>query len=203
MNGRFRLLVGFVMVLSTLSRYTYAQPTVARATEDRNHVTVMELNGNYDKLPAANRAQEEAIRKAIAQEFLRLHDDDYDFVVAFSGFPHNMGSDEEGTRRSAAVITKSRTTSRASGSADLRSECELRAARTGSRATSTWARSRASADRPDGSAIRARALDTSPTRWGTAGGARPLQGHRRLDERRAPRPRAGALELPAAAAPTR
>lgn len=89
-----------MIALTALTQYTTAQapPIDARTIEDRDHVTVMELSGGYDRQPESSRAYEIAVRQAIAKELLRQHQDDFDFVVAFTGFPFNLGSDAEGTR---------------------------------------------------------------------------------------------------------
>ncbi len=100
MKSGVRLIGGLAIALAALTQYTSAQapPINARTIEDRDHVTVMELSGGYDRQPEASRAYEENIRKAVARELLRQHQDDYDFIVSFTGFPFNLGSDEEGTR---------------------------------------------------------------------------------------------------------
>jgi len=74
-----------------------AQPAQVRTVEDRSHVTVMEFGGVYDRQPAANRAQELAMRQAVAREFLRTHTDDYDFLVIFSRFKVDLGTDDAGS----------------------------------------------------------------------------------------------------------
>ena len=97
MNAAFRPIGGLVIALAALTQYTSAQtPAItARTIEDRDHVTVMELAGAYDRQPDATRAQEIAIRQAIARELLRQHADDYDFIVSFAGFPFDLGGDAE------------------------------------------------------------------------------------------------------------
>src|SRR5688572_9074230 len=74
-----------------------AQGLQVRTVEDRSHVTVMEFGGVYDRQPEANRAAEIAARQAVAREFLRTHADDYDFLVIFSRFNFDLGTDKAGS----------------------------------------------------------------------------------------------------------
>src|SRR5262245_13303792 len=55
----------------------------------------MELDGVYDRQPEERRSDEVAVRQAVAREFLRTHDDDYDFLVIVTRFPFSFGSDDE------------------------------------------------------------------------------------------------------------
>src|SRR5262249_13837453 len=53
--------------------------------EDRDHISIIEFSGNYDKdLP--NGDPNSGPRAVIAREFFRTHPDNYDFLVVFSSF---------------------------------------------------------------------------------------------------------------------
>jgi subtilase family serine protease/Tol biopolymer transport system component/flagellar hook assembly protein FlgD/fibronectin type 3 domain-containing protein len=58
--------------------------------EDRDHISVIEFAGNYDKT-LGNGASNVEPRAVIAREFFRTHPDHYDFLVAFSTFEFNTG----------------------------------------------------------------------------------------------------------------
>ena len=75
-----------------------AQSQHVRTLEDRDHVTVMEFGGVYDRQPEANQAYEQQVRQVIAREFLRTHTDDYDFIVVFTRFGYSLGTDSEGAQ---------------------------------------------------------------------------------------------------------
>jgi subtilase family serine protease/fibronectin type 3 domain-containing protein len=62
----------------------------AQHTEDRNHVSIIEFSGNYDKDLDSGDANVEP-RAVIAQEFYRSHPDNYDFLVVFSTFEFETG----------------------------------------------------------------------------------------------------------------
>ncbi|MBI3562427.1 MAG: PD40 domain-containing protein [Gammaproteobacteria bacterium] len=62
----------------------------ALARPDRDHISVIEFGGNYDKSLATNVANVEP-RAVIAREFFRTHPDNYDFLVVFSSFEFNTG----------------------------------------------------------------------------------------------------------------
>ena len=66
-----------------------AQEFTARTIGDFGNITVMQVTGNYDaKNPDGSI---NAIpRQEIAKEFLRLHKDEYDFLVLFSNFSFQM-----------------------------------------------------------------------------------------------------------------
>lgn len=66
---------------------------------DRDRVTVMQLAGIYDHQPPSNLAYEVEIRKAIAREYFRTHEDDVDFLVTISRFAYDLGSDVAGGSR--------------------------------------------------------------------------------------------------------
>jgi hypothetical protein len=61
----------------------------AKTLGDYGNVTVMEITGNYD---AKNPDGSLNIlpRQEIAKEFLRLHPDEYDFLIIFSNFAYSM-----------------------------------------------------------------------------------------------------------------
>ena len=95
MNRALRSLV-LVTIAMVMQAAVKAQPAVAvRTLGDREHVTVMELDGVYDRLPGSPE-DEQAIRKAVAREYLRTHTDDYDFLVTFTQFPFSLGVDTLG-----------------------------------------------------------------------------------------------------------
>ena len=75
-----------------------AQSAFVRTVEDVEHVTVMEFSGIYDRQPPENIAGEFEIRRQVAREFLRTHADDYDFLVVFTRFPYDLGSDVDGAQ---------------------------------------------------------------------------------------------------------
>lgn len=62
----------------------------ARLVEDRNHVSVIELTGNYNRNLDGGALNVEP-RAVVSQEFFRTHPDNYDFIVAFSGFEFDTG----------------------------------------------------------------------------------------------------------------
>jgi subtilase family serine protease/flagellar hook assembly protein FlgD/fibronectin type 3 domain-containing protein len=100
MKRRFRTLAGLVVAVTAVvwAASIDAQNLFVRTIEDRDHVTIMEVGGIYDRQPEPNRAYEIAIREAIAKEFLRTHADDSDFLVTFTGFPYALGDDTEGAQ---------------------------------------------------------------------------------------------------------
>lgn len=57
---------------------------------DRDHVSIIEIAGNYNKNLAGGQPNVEP-RAVIAREFFRTHPDQYDFIVAFSTFDFNTG----------------------------------------------------------------------------------------------------------------
>lgn len=58
--------------------------------EDRNHISIIEISGNYNKELAPGQPNVEP-RAVIAREFFRTHPDRYDFIVAFSSFEFDTG----------------------------------------------------------------------------------------------------------------
>lgn len=58
--------------------------------EDRDHISIIELSGNYDKLLSSGDYNVEP-RAVVAREFLRAHPDNYDFIVVFSTFEFDTG----------------------------------------------------------------------------------------------------------------
>ncbi len=94
----FRLLLALLALLAPGSGVAVAQSQHVRTLEDRDHVTVMEFGGVYDRQPEANQAYEQQVRQAVAREFLRTHTDDYDFIVVFTRFGYSLGSDSEGAQ---------------------------------------------------------------------------------------------------------
>lgn len=58
--------------------------------EDRNHISIIEISGNYNKELAPGQQNVEP-RAVIAREFFRTHPDRYDFIVAFSSFEFDTG----------------------------------------------------------------------------------------------------------------
>jgi subtilase family serine protease/flagellar hook assembly protein FlgD/Tol biopolymer transport system component len=93
---RFRALLVVPVVMGLLSAAPRAQSQHVRMIEDRDHVTVMEFGGLYDRQPPANFEYEQQVRQAVAREFLRTHTDDYDFLVVFTRFNYALGSDSQG-----------------------------------------------------------------------------------------------------------
>lgn len=62
----------------------------AHSRADREHVSIIEFGGNYDRDLAAGVNNVEP-RAVIAREFYRTHPDNYDFLVVFSSFEFNTG----------------------------------------------------------------------------------------------------------------
>lgn len=58
--------------------------------EDRNHISVIEIAGNYDRDLSGGQSNVEP-RAVVAREFFRTHPDNYDFLVAFSTFEFSTG----------------------------------------------------------------------------------------------------------------
>ncbi|MFI0416317.1 MAG: CARDB domain-containing protein [Candidatus Thiodiazotropha sp.] len=58
---------------------------------DWDHISIIELSGNYDKALSDGTANVEP-RAIVAQEFLRTHPDNYDFIVVFSTFEFDTGN---------------------------------------------------------------------------------------------------------------
>lgn len=58
--------------------------------EDRDHISIIEIAGDYNR-KLSNGAVNVEPRAVIAREFLRMHPDRYDFLVAFSTFEFNTG----------------------------------------------------------------------------------------------------------------
>jgi subtilase family serine protease/flagellar hook assembly protein FlgD len=62
----------------------------ATTVEDRDHITIMEFAGDYNRnLP--NGDANMAARAVVAQEFYQQHPDNYDFLVVFSSFEFETG----------------------------------------------------------------------------------------------------------------
>src|SRR5262245_41484262 len=53
--------------------------------EDRDHISIIEFSGNYDK-QLANGDSNSGPRAVVAREFFRTHPDNYDFLVVFTSF---------------------------------------------------------------------------------------------------------------------
>ncbi len=62
---------------------------------DHDHVSILELTGNYDR-DLANGELNLDPRAAVAREFFRTHPDDYDFVIIFTAFPFNLQGPQGG-----------------------------------------------------------------------------------------------------------
>jgi len=58
--------------------------------EDRDHVSIIEIAGNYNRTLDTGQPNVEP-RAVIAREFFRTHPDHYDFLVAFSTFEFSTG----------------------------------------------------------------------------------------------------------------
>ncbi len=86
------ILLTFVFCLS-LSSASSAQDFTAETLGDYGNITVMEVAGNYDANKADGTINSEP-RQAIAKEFFRLHEDEYDFLVIFSNFNFSMSGSE-------------------------------------------------------------------------------------------------------------
>lgn len=92
---RFNMLRRCCTVLSILMcTFFFAMPShagdfTARYLNDFGNVTVMEVTGNYDAHNPDGTVNA-APRQAIAKEFFRTHNDEYDFVVVFSNFDFKM-----------------------------------------------------------------------------------------------------------------
>ena len=85
LTGCFFLGVCFLFLPASAS----SQEFVAAAIGDFGNVTVMQVTGDYNAtLPDGS--INSAPREAIAQEFFRLHKDEYDFLVVFSNFNFQM-----------------------------------------------------------------------------------------------------------------
>jgi large repetitive protein len=95
-GARSLLLLAMLVVLLPAS--PRAQSQHVRMLEDRDHVTIMEFGGIYDRQPEANFTYEQQVRQAIGREFLRTHTDDYDFLVVFTRFNYALGTDSEGAQ---------------------------------------------------------------------------------------------------------
>ena len=80
-------------------KLTTSGQSQARQVAESNHVTVVELSGNYDQsLPGG--ADNLDPRLAVAREFYRTHPDEYDFLFVFSSFEF-QASDAAGVAASA------------------------------------------------------------------------------------------------------
>lgn len=64
--------------------------SAAKFREDRDHISVIEFAGNYDRSLSSGEYNVEP-RAVVAQEFFKTHPDDYDFIVTFSGFEFDTG----------------------------------------------------------------------------------------------------------------
>ncbi|MFZ5601225.1 MAG: hypothetical protein ACOY7J_02130 [Pseudomonadota bacterium] len=62
----------------------------AKWIEDREHISVMEFAGAYDKR-LSDGSFNRAARATVAKEFFAHHPDNYDFLVVFSSFEYNTG----------------------------------------------------------------------------------------------------------------
>lgn len=95
-EGSFRRSTAFrlfllSLVLLSLFQARNAAAFTASSLGDFDHVTVMEVSGNYDAIDSYGRVDMSA-RRAIAREFYRSHGDDYDFLVIFTNFEFRMPS---------------------------------------------------------------------------------------------------------------
>ena len=62
----------------------------ATSRADRDHISIIEFGGNYDRDLSLGVYNAEP-RAVIAREFYRTHPDNYDFLVVFSSFEFNTG----------------------------------------------------------------------------------------------------------------
>ncbi len=62
----------------------------AKHLEDREHISIIEFSGNYDKNLNGGEANTEP-RALVAQEFYKTHKDNYDFLVVFTSFEFETG----------------------------------------------------------------------------------------------------------------
>lgn len=62
----------------------------AQFIEDRNHISLIQFSGNYDRQLDGGQLNA-AARAVVAKEFYKTHPDNYDFLVIFSSFEFNTG----------------------------------------------------------------------------------------------------------------
>jgi PKD repeat protein len=74
---------------------TFTTKVLSEAVGDYGNVTVIELSGGYDAVNADGTIND-LPRREVAKEFLRLHPDQYDFLVIFSNFDYAMPEAEAG-----------------------------------------------------------------------------------------------------------
>lgn len=89
------LIVGLLTILCTLVAFvhsSFAQDFTSRYLGDYGNVTVMEVSGNFDEV-LPDGSENVAARQNITKEFFRLHKDEYDSVVIFTGFDYSMRPD--------------------------------------------------------------------------------------------------------------
>ena len=67
-----------------------AQEFTVQSIGDTNNVAVMEATGSFDLQVVDGSPIGYEARRVVAQEFFRNHDDDYDFIVVFTGFEYLM-----------------------------------------------------------------------------------------------------------------
>ncbi len=65
-------------------------PFSATFLEDRDHIAVLEIEGNYDQRSGGD--FNSLPRQLVAQEYYRHHPDDYDFLFIFSTFEYDTGT---------------------------------------------------------------------------------------------------------------
>ena len=71
--------------------------------EDRDHISIIDFAGNYDRELAPNVSNVEP-RAVIAREFFRTHPDNYDFIVAFSLCALRYSAESRGRGRSGRLV---------------------------------------------------------------------------------------------------
>jgi large repetitive protein len=92
-QGIIRGVLTALFVLLVFAHPSFADDFTAHQLGDYGNVTVMEVTGNYDaKNPDGS--VNALPRQAITKEFLRLHKDEYDFVVVFTNFGFQMPDSE-------------------------------------------------------------------------------------------------------------
>lgn len=83
----------FFLFASVVLPYAFAEEFAATWLQDYGQIAVMEVTGNYDaKHPDGS--LNSIARQELAKEFLKSHEDEYDFIVVFSNFHFQMPDDE-------------------------------------------------------------------------------------------------------------
>ncbi|MEJ2347130.1 MAG: PKD domain-containing protein, partial [Gammaproteobacteria bacterium] len=73
-----------------LSPFPITGAYTAQQRVDRDHISVIDLTGNYDRNLSNGQPNAEP-RAIVSRAFLKNHPDDYDFIVTFSTFNYDLG----------------------------------------------------------------------------------------------------------------